>query len=289
MLGTLALVGCDPKAEDTAGESTGEGDVTATDSTLSTSTDETGMGDSADTATETTGEIEVEINGPTEGMLFQLAGLSASVSAEVDGYSWLMVTVPDGSGLHGETSSMSVFGLTPDAIGQYTVELVVSKGEWESEPVTHTVDVGVSDGLYVILVWDTDDTDLDLHLAADDGALFEEPLDINFCHPSADWGEPGESDDPTLNLDDLVGYGPEIISLDAPADGEYRVRVHHFTSASDGTTEATVAVFIDGELAHQESMLMAENDTWDVGVASWPELTVSAEDAVYTAPIRECY
>jgi len=145
-------------------------------------------------------------------------------------------------------------------------------------------------GLYVVLEWDTDNSDLDLHLASGDATLFEEPLDVNFCNPSADWGEPGEAvDDPALLVDDLIGFGPEVITIEAPAEGAYRVRVHFFAAAPETPAGATVYVYLDGELVHAASAELSKNDVWDVGEIRFPEGAFATTGTLSEATESTCY
>ena len=71
---------------------------------------------------------------------------------------------------------------------------------------------------------DRDGTDLDLHLLHPNAQNWGnadrfEPYDCYFKNPIPDWGQlENESDDPSLDIDDLNGSGPENVTLAVPED-----------------------------------------------------------------------
>ena len=115
-------------------------------------------------------------------------------------------------------------------------------------------------------------SDLDLHVVQPGGALGDygscpvacDPLscgefddahvdtcrqtgtDCAYANRAPDWGQRGRVDDPRLDVDDVRGDGPEITSLDDPADGAYRVVVHYCSDRIGEPTLATVEIFEDG-------------------------------------------
>ena len=176
-------------------------------------------------------------------------------------------------------------------------------------PAVVTIVARPDEALHIQLSWrtpgdddETDDrgTDLDLHLLnplAD--AWFAAPYDCHYGAPVPDWGQPGDpSDDPSLDIDDVNGAGPENINLDRPQDTDtlgapYLVGVHYYASSDrlDGTdygaSFATVRVFIDGELAWDyegaEKELRAADHFWDVAQITWPAREVVTRDRYYEA------
>ncbi|HZX32183.1 MAG TPA: DUF2135 domain-containing protein [Rhodocyclaceae bacterium] len=70
-------------------------------------------------------------------------------------------------------------------------------------------------GLRVVLSWDTDMTDLDLHVVSPDGehVFFGKPLGANGG---------------ALDVDVTGGYGPEIYAIPAPPKGNWQVYVNYF-------------------------------------------------------------
>jgi hypothetical protein len=115
-------------------------------------------------------------------------------------------------------------------------------------------------------------SDLDVHLVRPGGALGDygqcpaacDPLfcgelddahvdtcrqtgtDCAFANRAPDWGAPGRVDDPRLDIDDVRGFGPEIVSLDDPEDGVYRVLVHHCADRIGEPSLATVEILVEG-------------------------------------------
>ena len=81
--------------------------------------------------------------------------------------------------------------------------------------------------LRVVLAWDTDGTDLDLHVVSPDGA-------------HAWYGERVTPNGGALDVDVTTGYGPEIYSSAAPLKGTYLVYVNYYGSGS-GRSDVTVA------------------------------------------------
>lgn len=82
--------------------------------------------------------------------------------------------------------------------------------------------------LVALLTWDTDDTDVDLHIDSD-----HEEVAFYSLHQS--WGD--------LDLDDIDGYGPETFSSAPDATGrDYTVWAHHYSDHGNGKTVATVRV-----------------------------------------------
>jgi uncharacterized protein YfaP (DUF2135 family) len=81
--------------------------------------------------------------------------------------------------------------------------------------------------LRVVLSWDSDGTDLDLHVVAPDGG-------------HAWYGNRVMPNGGALDVDVTTGYGPEIFSSAAPARGNYHVYVNYYGSGRD-TSALTVA------------------------------------------------
>lgn len=88
--------------------------------------------------------------------------------------------------------------------------------------------------LRVVLSWDTDGTDLDLHVISPDGQ-------------HAWYGNRVVENGGALDVDVTTGYGPEIYSNPAPVPGTYLVYVTYYGSGNDRSaiTTATVTVITD--------------------------------------------
>jgi uncharacterized protein YfaP (DUF2135 family) len=83
--------------------------------------------------------------------------------------------------------------------------------------------------LQVILFWDTDQTDVDLHITEPSGET------VNYSNRSGSSGG-------RLDRDDTDGYGPEIYNLGAAPAGTYEVAAHYFGDRGTGQSTANVVV-----------------------------------------------
>lgn len=87
--------------------------------------------------------------------------------------------------------------------------------------------------LRVLLAWDSDGTDLDLHLVTPDGAHIW-------------YGNRTAANGGALDVDVTTGYGPEIFAMPAPIKGQYLVYVNYFgggyRSDDDGEADAVQAL-----------------------------------------------
>ncbi|WP_455807119.1 YfaP family protein [Pseudomonas fluorescens] len=83
--------------------------------------------------------------------------------------------------------------------------------------------------LRVLLAWDSDGTDLDLHLVTPDGAHIW-------------YGNRSAANGAALDVDVTTGYGPEIFAMPAPIKGQYLVYVNYYGGGyrgdEDGGDEA---------------------------------------------------
>jgi hypothetical protein len=97
----------------------------------------------------------------------------------------------------------------------------------------------------------SDPTDVDLHLLHPGAPTwFDAVLDCYYANCSVAagyalaWDTPGNADDPRLDLDDVDGYGPENINIDAPVVGQrYTVGVHYFSDDGVGPADAFVKIY----------------------------------------------
>lgn len=180
-----------------------------------------------------------------------------------------------------------------DLAGAWRFELLARADAqaWQ-RAATVLIQVIPSEDLHVQLVWDTPDdadqtddegTDVDLHLRHPLAeAWAQAPLDCHFANTSPDWGPAGPQANPSLDIDDVNGAGPENINLDAPEDtaalgAGYRVGVHYYRSEHlvDGGPAgslATVRIFLGGVLAGEfERWLPSTDNLWEVAEIHWEE------------------
>jgi hypothetical protein len=177
------------------------------------------------------------------------------------------------------TSATTTFYL--DASGSYTLQLCVTDDEMTTTCCTVTVTSTPPGGLHWELSWDTAYGDVDQHVlnvtrVADAGWFTTD--DCHWANPTPDWGPAGAAANPTLDIDDTDGYGPENTTITtSPASGTYTAGIHYYCSHSlgrgtvapgDGPTDGTMRVYCDGALiATYTGLHLSETDDW-ITVAS---------------------
>ncbi len=136
-------------------------------------------------------------------------------------------------------------------------------------------------GLHVRLEWDTDLTDVDLHLLGPNGQLWTCEGDCYFSNPQPNWGDPNDFvDDPFLDVDDVDGFGPENINLETPAPGTYRVVVQYWDDHGGDVPESVVEVLSFGQVVgrYGPRRTADTNDVWQVVDIDWPGLALRPVD-----------
>ncbi len=200
--------------------------------------------------------------------------LNAQNSSDPQGYEpltyeWTLLSQPPGSTTTIEEPTLEYTPLFVDAAGDYELQLVVANSiGLESEPKTCAFTAIPDEAIQVELVWDKNNTDVDLHMVME-GYDFYSDGDCCWCNPNPQWGASGVADDPQLSLDNRIGYGPEEIEIETPYDGSYNIFVHYFNGNGNGDTTATVRVYLDGVIIAEESRLLSPRDLWDVGYIYW--------------------
>jgi uncharacterized protein YfaP (DUF2135 family) len=86
--------------------------------------------------------------------------------------------------------------------------------------------------LKIVLMWDTNQTDLDLHVIEPSGE------ECFYGHKETKIGG-------TLDVDVTTRYGPEVYTLAAPTPGLYKIRVHYYSDNGNPQTQAVVYVVMN--------------------------------------------
>ncbi len=192
-----------------------------------------------------------------------------------------------------------------DLTGEYIIELRVvdnldaaaPSDVCQQAPAQVRILAEPDEDIHVQMVWDTpgDDTDPVNPQTDADGT----DVDLWFLHPSAltwsdigrrcfygnptpDWGVLGQvDDDPSLDIDDVNGAGPENINLNDPENTQalgsaYRVGAHYYRAeresrvASYGPSLVTVRIYLGGALAFEaDRELIDTQDFWEVASIVW--------------------
>lgn len=167
-------------------------------------------------------------------------------------YDWTLISSPAGATATMPSGLANRRGFSPDVAGEYIGQLVVTDNDGlVSEPCLATLEATAGDGLWVEMFWTNSGDDMDLHLL-DDGGVLATDSDCYYANCTwggLNWGGAGTSDNPTLDLDDIPGTGPENINIDSPARGTYAVYVHDYPgSVYAGRNDVTVNVYLAGRL-----------------------------------------
>ncbi|STI47573.1 DUF2135 family protein, function uncharacterised [Escherichia coli] len=110
--------------------------------------------------------------------------------------------------------------------------------------------------LRLVLSWDTDNTDLDLHVVTPDGE-------------HAWYGNTVLKNSGALDMDVTTGYGPEIFAMPAPIHGRYQVYINYYGGRSE--TELTTAQLT---LITDEGSVNEKQETFIVPMRNAGELTL---------------
>jgi hypothetical protein len=222
---------------------------------------------------------DVTTSAPFETLQFDGSG-----SYDNDGlalsFQWVL-TPPAGSAstLNNYTSQTPSISL--DLAGDYEGVLTITNTAGQTDSCTHTISAIPNENFRVELFWANPD-DMDLHLlrpiSQGVATAHSGPGDCYYANTNPDWAVAGVgSDDPSLDLDDIPGTGPENINImspaNAPYDGWYQVFVHDypFTAEYPGANDVTVNIYLNGLLTQTFNFVMVGEDTsYYVAKIEWP-------------------
>lgn len=218
------------------------------------------------------------INGQQDYAPLDTAQFDGSESHDPDGgdlvgYEWTVITKPAGSNASIQYITDSQVEFFVDFAGDYTIELTVTDDEGDTGSTTYNFSAVPWQAIHVELAWDIDSVDVDLHLTnvSDGGQFYQSPGDCYYANLQPEWGAPGAVGNPSLDIDDVDGFGPENINLDQPENSkQYRVFVHYFSDDAMGPTNATVRIYLSGELRYEQIKNLTNDIVWDVATIDWP-------------------
>ena len=188
-----------------------------------------------------------------------------SAGYAITNWDWTLISAPAGNaiGMPSGTANRRLFA--PELAGEYTSQLVVTNSIGQvSEPCFATLNAKAGDGLWIELFWTHSGDDMDLHLLRPSGALTDFSSDCYYanCTGGLEWGSAGSLDNPILDLDDIVGTGPENTNIDSPYNGIYTVYVHDYPgSAYYGRNDITINIYVGGILEWTDTSNL-DNEGW---------------------------
>ena len=181
---------------------------------------------------------------------------------------------------------------------------------------TKSVYLSTSDepGFRIVMTWDTpndvdqtDDmgTDLDLHLlhplATRWASSMVDVYDCYYANRAPDWGNQGNENNPSLDIDDVNGAGPEQITYQDPEVREdlYRIGVHYYSNGglftqSYGPSTASIFVYFFGELVFNAAKELIDRDHfWEPAAIRWGSIQEVIEvdryyESIPTLSVLEC-
>jgi hypothetical protein len=215
--------------------------------------------------------------------------LTGTASADPNGapvtYEWTVISRPQGSrSFLMPDNTVAEPRLWLDLAGTYEIELVVYNGSGlaSCEPAVVTVQAVPEEDIYIELNWHAEavgearpgrGTDLDLHYRHPQGQWNQAPYDVFWQNRRANWGTQSNPSIAALLIDDLHGIAPEVIGHSNPEPGlTYLVGAHYFADNGFGPADATVRVYIRGELQYElrDRRLPGTGYFWFIGAIQWP-------------------
>ncbi len=279
-LGTLiclivvpGLAGCqmDYKVHTDPGPNQPGEDTSTPDETEPDETEPTETGDTWQPANDEGGPVAICAVSPNPvEPPFEKASWDGSGSYDPDGgsitdYKWELVSQPSGSAVTMPTGGAIRNNFTPDLAGDYVGRLTVTNDSGETDSCEITLESIPAENL-----WNHANDDMDLHLLNSTGTLEDwfwnsDCYYVNCTGNGVEWGNPGAADNPTLDLDDIYGTGPENINIQSPSDTSYTVIVHDYQGSTpdyQGANNVTVNIYINGSLAWTDTRAISGDNTY---------------------------
>jgi hypothetical protein len=212
-------------------------------------------------------------------------------------YGWTLRSAPPGSASAPPSPPNSArVSFQPQLAGEYLLELAVRDDDGNVATCTTLVRAVATEGLRVEVFWNTDGTDMDTHLMRPGGMTWFTDEDCYYGNCQGGglmWPPGGAEDDPSLDIDDTDGFGPENINIESPIDGTYRVAIDAFRGAAN----TTVRIYCGGSTTEPRQTFgpvfidSGPNDLWrvaDVTIAGGTCTITDLRGADGRPDIRPC-
>ncbi|MFH1808344.1 MAG: hypothetical protein ABIJ09_06360 [Pseudomonadota bacterium] len=147
-----------------------------------------------------------------------------------------------------------------------------------------------SGGLCLLLIWNSAQGDLDLHLSfnsgawcTDDACYWANCADSASTHVDWDQSSDRSAADPVLFGSAQIGSGPEILRIVDPLQATYTTAVHYQPGPSLPDVTATVELWSLGVKRATQQHTLAPGEFWEIG-----DITVDATTVALATSSRLC-
>ncbi len=200
--------------------------------------------------------------------------------AEIVSWEWSLIAKPEGSSVGMPNGDADRSRFIADIIGTYTAELVVTnESGTSSAPCYAVLEVVPAQDLWVEMFWTHSGDDMDLHMQGPGGGALWSQDDCNWQNcvgRGLSWGESGTDDDPSLDIDDIPGTGPENINIMRPEEAAYQVYVHDYPgSVYSSSNDVTVNIYLSGDKVYTDTKAISGEDSMThFATIDWPTRSV---------------
>ncbi len=199
---------------------------------------------------------------------------------------WEFISKPSGTQINLNPLTGLTTSFTPDMVGQYIARFTATDNDGEQSYCEININADTHDFLSVSLTWDKGGrSDMDLHLLrpdVDSTRWNKAPDDCFWQNRNPDWGDIGNAlDNPRLDLDDMDGWGPELIQIERPKNGRYTVGVLYFDDQTQGNSLATIKILCNGE-EFVFTKTLSKSGKWSVKDIIWNGENCTVGDASRT-------
>ncbi|QDG51134.1 hypothetical protein FIV42_10420 [Persicimonas caeni] len=238
--------------------------------------------------------------GDVSALPLQTIEFDATASGHVTAHEWTITARPQGSTQRLlPSNTVAQPRLFLDLAGTYDIDLTVTNHDAPSactSSASVTITATPSDDVQISLTWDTPadsdqtdnfGTDLDVHYLHPNGRWDDPPWDLFWRNPDPNWADQNlDTDDPSLDIDDTDGAGPEHVSHSNLEQLRYRVGAYYYSDNTLDQSFATVRIYLQGTLAYEDANkeMPRTGSFWDAAIIDATDPTnmqVTPVDNIY--------